>query len=151
MTRPIFAIATLLLSLCLGMAASHAQQKAPREHRLIIQVNDNDAARMNLALNNAANVSQHFAGKGEEVQIEFVAYGPGLHMLRDDTSPVKQRIISFQKSMPNVSFSVCGNTMDNMKKAEGKDIPLISEFRIVPAGVTRIMELQEEGWSYIRP
>ncbi len=147
MTRLLFAIAALVLA---AVPAS-AQQKAPREHRLVIQVNDNDAARMNLALNNAANVAQHYASKGEEVQIEFVAYGPGLHMLRDDTSPVKQRILSFQKGMPSVSFSVCGNTMDNMKKAEGKDIPLISQFRIVPAGVTRIMELQEEGWSYIRP
>jgi intracellular sulfur oxidation DsrE/DsrF family protein len=141
----------LAAALILAVAPAAAQQKTPREHRLIIQVNDNDAARMNLALNNAANVSQHYASKGEEVQIEIVAYGPGLHMLRDDTSPVKQRINSFEKSMPNVSFSVCGNTMDNMKKAEGKDIPLISKFRIVPAGVTRIMELQEEGWSYIRP
>ena len=148
MTRLLLALAAVILA----VLPVSAQQKAPREHRLIIQVSENDAASMNLALNNAANVSQSYAAKGEEVQIEFVAYGPGLHMLREDTSPVKQRIVSFQQSMPNVSFSVCGNTMDNMKKAEGKDIPLISsKFRNVPAGVTRIMELQEEGWSYIRP
>lgn len=152
----LFSIARVAAALACAVfalaASASAQTKAPREHRLIIQVNDNDAARMNLALNNAVNVSQHYAGKGEEVQIEFVAYGPGLHMLREDTSPVKQRIVSFMQSMPNVSFSVCGNTLDNMKKAEGKDIPLISDkFRMAPAGVTRIMELQEEGWSYIRP
>jgi intracellular sulfur oxidation DsrE/DsrF family protein len=148
LTRLLLALSALILA----VLPAPAQQKAPREHRLIIQVNDNEAARMNLALNNAVNVSQFYAAKGEEVQIEFVAYGPGLHMLRNDTSPVKQRIVSFQESMPNVSFSVCGNTLDNMKKAEGKDIPLISsKFRTVPAGVTRIMELQEEGWSYIRP
>jgi intracellular sulfur oxidation DsrE/DsrF family protein len=53
--------------------------------------------------------------------------------------------------MPNVAFTACGNTMDTMKRAEGKDVPLLPKVKIVTAGVTRIMELQEEGWSYIRP
>ena len=47
---------------------------------------------MNLALNNAANVEQYYKDRGEKVEIEVVTFGPGLHMLRDDTSPVKDRI-----------------------------------------------------------
>ena len=47
---------------------------------------------MNLVLNNVTNVMEYYHGKGEQAQIEVVAYGPGLHMLRDDTSPVKDRI-----------------------------------------------------------
>ncbi len=146
-------IRTIALAFTLLFAAlpANAQDKAPREHRLVIHVDDNDAARMNLALNNAANVSQFYAEKGEEVQIEIVAYGPGLHMLREDTSPVKERIVSFSQSMPNVSFAACGNTMDNMKKAEGKDIPITPKAKVVTAGVVRIMELQEQGWSYLKP
>jgi hypothetical protein len=72
-------------------------------------------------------------------------------MLRDDTSPVKARVKSIGESMPNVAFTVCGNTSDAMKKAEGKDIPLVSQAKVVPAGVVRLMELQEKGWSYVRP
>lgn len=106
---------------------------------------------MNLALNNAANVAQDFNAKGEEVEIEIVAYGPGLHMLRDDTSPVKVRVKSFGESMPNVAFTACGNTREAMKKAEGKEIPLVSQAKVMPAGVVRLMELQERGWSYVRP
>src|SRR5262245_39770578 len=63
-------------------------------HRLILQVNTNDPAAMNLALNNAANVDQYYSDRGEPVEIEIIAFGPGLHMLRDDTSPVKDRIKS---------------------------------------------------------
>ena len=44
---------------------------------------------MNLALNNATNVVQYYKDLGEKVTIEVVTFGPGLHMLRDDTSPVK--------------------------------------------------------------
>jgi intracellular sulfur oxidation DsrE/DsrF family protein len=120
-------------------------------HRLAIHVDQNDPAVMNLALNNAANVIQHYSAAGEEVEIEIVAYGPGLHMLREDTSPVKARVKSIGESMPNVAFSACGNTREAMKKAEGKEIPLLKQARIVPSGVVRLMELQEEGWSYLRP
>jgi intracellular sulfur oxidation DsrE/DsrF family protein len=120
-------------------------------HRLAIHVDQNDPAVMNLALNNAANVVQHYSAAGEEVEIEIVAYGPGLHMLREDTSPVKARVKSIGDSMPTVVFSACGNTRDAMKKAADKEIPLVTQARIVPSGVVRLMELQEKGWSYVRP
>ena len=69
-----------------------------KEHHLILQVNSNDPAAMNLALNNAMNVTQYYGETGENVKIEVVTFGPGLHMLRDDTSPVKAPWVSAQTS-----------------------------------------------------
>ena len=106
---------------------------------------------MNLALNNASNVAQYYKERGEAVKIEIVAYGPGLHMLREDTSPVKDRIKSISESTPNISFKACGNTQQNMQRVEAKDIPLVSQAKVVKSGVVQLMELQEQGWSYIRP
>ena len=65
---------------------------------------------MNLALNNAANVDQYYSDLGEPVEIEVITFGPGLHMLRADTSPVKDRIKLLAESRPSVSFKACGNT-----------------------------------------
>ena len=79
-------------------------------HRLILQVNTNDPAAMNLALNNAMNVVQYYKDLGEKVEIEVITFGPGLHMLREDTSPVKARIETMALSTPEVSFKACGNT-----------------------------------------
>ena len=62
---------------------------------------------------------------GEKVKIEVVTFGPGLHMLRDDTSPVKARIEEMMLSTPEVSFKACGNTQERMHKAENKDIPIV--------------------------
>jgi uncharacterized protein len=121
------------------------------KHRLILQVNTNDPAMMNLALNNATNVSQYYKDLGREVTIEIITFGPGLHMLRDDTSPVKARIEALALSRPEISFKACGNTRENMGKAESKEIPLISEARVVKSGVVRVMELQEKGWTYVKP
>jgi uncharacterized protein len=122
-----------------------------KSHRLVLQVNVNDPATMNLALNNATNVAQYYKDRDEKVAIEVITFGPGLHMLRADTSPVKARIEALALSSPEISFNACGNTRENMSKAESKEIPLISEAKVVKSGVVRVMELQEQGWTYIRP
>ncbi|WP_407153956.1 hypothetical protein [Bradyrhizobium sp. STM 3557] len=130
------------------MASSAAKNQ---EHRLILQVNSNDAAAMNLALNNAMNVTRYYRDLGEKVRIEVITFGPGLHMLRDDTSPVKARIETMALSAPEVSFKACGNTQENMHKAEDKDIPIIPQAEVVRSGVVRVMELEEQGWTYVKP
>jgi intracellular sulfur oxidation DsrE/DsrF family protein len=122
-----------------------------KTHRLILQVNTNEPAMMNLALNNATNVEQYYKARGEKVEIEVVTFGPGLHMLRDDTSPVKDRIKAISEKSPSISFMACGNTQENMGKVEDKKIPLIAQATLVKSGVVRVMELQEQGWTYVRP
>jgi hypothetical protein len=120
-------------------------------HKVAIQVNQNDKAVMDLALNNAKNVIDYYKEKGETVAIEIVTYGPGLHMLRADTSPVKDRIAPMSLENPNLKFIACGNTQANQAKAEGKPVTLISEAKLMPSGVVRLMELQKQGYAYIRP
>lgn len=132
-------------------APTAGQSAAKKSHRLILQVNTNEPATMNLALNNAANVEQYYKDLGEKVEIEIVTFGPGLHMLRDDTSPVKDRIKAMAGKSPSITFKACGNTQENMHKAESKDIPLIAQASVVKSGVVRVMELQEQGWTYVRP
>jgi uncharacterized protein len=122
-----------------------------KPHRLILQVNSNEPAMMNLALNNATNVVQYYKDRGENVKIDVVTFGPGLHMLRDDTSPVKARIKAISESTQSISFEACSNTRENMSKTESKEVPLISEAKLVKSGVVRVMELQEEGWTYVKP
>lgn len=140
------AIALMSLS-SVGLAADASA------HRIAIQVDQNDPAVMNLALNNATNVIEYYRGKGESVDVELVTYGPGLNMLRDDTSPVKDRIRHIKDlAFPGkIRFSACGNTRKGMEKKEGHAIPILPEATEVPSGVVRLMELQEQGWSYVRP
>jgi len=133
----------------LAQATNPEIDKKP--HQLILQVNSNDPAMMNLVLNNATNVAEYYHDLGEAVSIEVVTFGPGLHMLRDDTSPVKPRIEVLAMSHPEISFKACGNTRENMRKAENKDISLIPQATVVKSGVVRVMELQEQGWSYVKP
>ena len=144
-------LSVLAAALASVPAIRQAAAAEAKVHRLAIHVDQKDPAVMNLALNNARNVYEHYNELGEEVAIEIVAYNQGLHMLRDDTSPVKEKITALRAKVKNLTFAACNNTKRAMEKAEGKEVPLIPEATIVPSGVVRLVELQEQGWAYVRP
>jgi hypothetical protein len=141
-----FFLAALML---LPLAFSSAQ--AGQTHRLALQISDDDPGKMNAVLNVAANVSKYYSDKGDEVEIEIVAFNAGLNMLRADKTPVLTRLKSFKQSMPNVAFMACQNTLDTMARNEGKEPPLVDNAQLVPAGVVTLIELQEKGWTIVRP
>jgi intracellular sulfur oxidation DsrE/DsrF family protein len=139
-------VASALVSLpTAGMTAEN------KIHKLALQISDNEPEKMNAVINVAANVSRFYSDKGEEVEIEIVAFNAGLHMLRADTSPVKDRVTNALKALPNVSFKACRNTMDAMERSEGKPVTLLPNMDVVEAGVTRLIELSEQGWTIVRP
>lgn len=136
-------------TLAIGMVSAGFADEV--QHRLALQISDNNPQKMNTVLNVAANVARHYSSLGEEVEIRVVAFNAGLHMLRADTSPVVDRLKSFGQSMPNVTFAACDNTLKAMTKKEGKEPPIVANAEHVPAGVVELMKLQEAGWSIIRP
>lgn len=150
-TRLWAALALLALAAAFAPGPGALADEAAKVHRLALQVSDDDPQKMNTVLNVAANVSRHYSERGEEVEIQVVAFNKGLHMLRADTSPVKSRLASFAEGMPNVSFMACGNTLAAMTKKEGKEPPLVEFAQTVPAGVVQLMELDEAGWTIVRP
>lgn len=137
-------------------AAPVAVKAAPasgekKRHRVAIHVDQNDPAVMNLAINNSMNIYEYYQQRGEPVQIEIVANSQGLNMFRDDTSPVKDKIAELRAKIPGTTFSACGNTKGNMEKSEGKPVPILSQARVVPSGAVRLIELQEQHFSYVKP
>jgi intracellular sulfur oxidation DsrE/DsrF family protein len=130
------ALATLLLSV-------HAQSTGARRQGMVIQVSDNDPAKWNLALNNAKNLQDDVGAAN--VEIEIVAYGPGISMLKLE-SPTGSRIADAAKA--GIKVTACENTMRGQKLSKDDMLAGIS---YVPAGVTEIMKKQHEGWAYLRP
>jgi hypothetical protein len=142
--------AIALMSMALAPSGHAADGKT---HHIAIQIDQNDPQIMNMVLNNATNVIEYYRTKNEDVDLDIVAYGPGLHMLRADTSPVQDRIKRLKDMVfpGKIQFSACNNTKQGMEKAEGHAISVLPEATVVPSGVVHLMELQEQGWSYVRP
>ena len=139
-----FRNAALLLAACLAfLLAPGAHAQKAEKQKVIFQVSDADPGKWALALNNARNVQTEL-GK-ENVQIEIVAYGPGLGMLKAE-SKVEGRLA--QALEDNVGLIACENTMHNTKTTKAD---MYSGIAYVPAGVTHLMKRQREGWAYIRP
>lgn len=146
--RLVAAGSAALTAMALTTTVARADTKT---HRVAFHVDQNDPAVMNLALNNIVNAATLFSQRGEMFQCELVAYGPGLAMLRSDTSPVKERLASIKDSIPNVAFSACMVTLKAMEKHEGHPVVVVPQAQMVPAGIVRLVELQEAGWAYIKP
>lgn len=135
-----------LFLLSAGQIASADEALSPGKKHVVIQVSTNDAQTQTIALNNAVNLQKLFGL--DNIDIEIVAYGPGLGFLTQ-SSKQADRIKSL--AMQDIRFSACGNTMEKIAKKTGKEPKLIEGVQVVTAGVSRIMELQEQGYAYIRP
>src|SRR4030095_15619653 len=135
--------ATMLSLLLIGIAPAQAQQPAPARSKVVLQMSDGDAAKWNLALNNAKNPQSDLGAAN--VDIEIVAYGPGIGMLKAD-SVVGNRVDEALKS--GVKVLACENTMRGQKLTKPD---MLAGIGYVSAGVVEIMEKQQQGWAYIRP
>ncbi len=140
--KAVLALAALVSFAALPPAS--AADGAPRasKHRMVMQVSDADPKRWNLALNNLRNVKKAL---GDNAELELVAYGPGIGMLKMD-SAVGTRVADAVKS--GIKVVACENTMHGKKLTKADMLP---EIGYVPAGVVELMDKQAEGWAYIRP
>lgn len=143
MVASMFVMALAFASFGAEAADAPSQQGSEVREKVVIQVSDSIPGKWNLALNNAKNI-QEAIGK-DKVEVEIVAYGPGIDMLRFE-SEVGSRI---EKAVTDgVKVMACENTMRNMKLTKPD---MLSTIAYVPAGVVEIMRKEREGWSYIRP
>ena len=134
------ACVALAFALISGPAALAAD--TAKKHHVIFHVTDSDPVKWNQALNNAGNL-QRALGK-DNVEIEIVANGPGLDMMKFE-SPVANRMKEAMGS--GVAILACGATMKGANLTE-KD--LFPGVKVVPGGVVQIMLRQEAGWTYIK-
>ena len=133
-------MAAMLAFSAVVSADSHTKNK------IVIQASTDDPRTQKIALNNAVNMQKLYGI--DNIQIEIVAYGPGLGLLTKKSTQAS-RVTSLV--MQDITFSACGNTMKKVAEKSGKMPELLEGVGQVTAGVARIMELQQQGYAYIRP
>jgi uncharacterized protein len=137
-------LVVLLAAALLSLASSPVlAQAGAAKNRVVVQVSDNDPGKWNLTLNNVRNLQKDLGA--QNVDVEVVAYGPGIGMLKAD-SPVANRIDEALGS--GVKVVACENTMAGQKLTRDDMLPKIG---YVQAGVVELMQKQQQGWAYLRP
>jgi uncharacterized protein len=116
------------------------------EHRIVLQLSDNDASKQGLVISVAYNLLKAY--DPDKVAIEVVTFGPGIDLLRPDNSN-RKRVESLVAQ--GVRFDVCLNTVDTMERETGKRPDIIPVAIPVQVGVGQILSLTENGYTLVRP
>ena len=140
-------LALFVLSFATGPAAAQNDDKPFAEAFIVLQVSDRDAEVHAKVINIANNLVKHYGGP-DFVDIEIVAFGPGLSLLFPGNAQ-EERIRSLVAS--NVRFVGCLNTVASIEQATGKRPEIIPEADMVQAGVAHLVERSSQGYVLIRP
>jgi intracellular sulfur oxidation DsrE/DsrF family protein len=116
------------------------------EHRLALQLSDNDPKKEGLIISIANNLLKAY--DPDKIAIEVVTFGPGIDLLRPE-NPNRQRVESLIAQ--GVKFDVCLNTVDSIERETGKRPTIIPLAIPVQVGVAQILSLTENGFTLVRP
>lgn len=140
--RPIlFAVSSLLI-----VSAAPTAHAEGAENKYVLHISEMDPSKQELILNNARNLLDAYPPG--DVDVEIVAYGPGLRLMFAENVNAK-RIDSLAQS--GVRFAACGNTIKGMTKLLGEEPKLNPSAKVVPGGIVRIGELVKQGYIYVKP
>src|SRR6478752_10503308 len=122
------------------------QDKPFAEHKIVLQLSDNDPRKQGLVLSVTNNLMKHY--DPDKVAIEIVAFGPGIELLKPD-NPARKAVESLVAQ--GVRVDICLNTVDTLERDSGKRPEFISAATPVQVGVAPILLLTENGYTLVRP
>ena len=136
----------VMLTSIVFQANADPADKPFAEHKVVLQISDADPTKQTLVLNVASNLIKAYGP--DKVDVEIVAFGPGLRLMFDDNHN-KGRISGLTEN--GVRFAACGNTLKKVSKKLGKTPALNSNASQVPAGVVRIIDLVNQDYILVKP
>ena len=145
-------VAALMLTFIPALVAPARAQQAPlqdkpfAEHKIVLQLSDNDPKRQALVISVAYNLLKFY--DPDKVAIEVVTFGPGIDLLRTDNG---NRKLVESLIAQGVRFDVCLNTVDTLERETGKRPEIIPAATPVQVGVGQILLLTENGYTLVRP
>ena len=116
------------------------------EHRLVLQLSDNDPKKQALVISVAYNLLKFY--DPDKVAIEVVTFGPGIDLLRPENT---SRKLVESLVAQGVRFDICLNTVDTVERETGKRPDFIPVATPVQVGVGQILSLTENGYTLVRP
>jgi intracellular sulfur oxidation DsrE/DsrF family protein len=147
--RSLLGLSSVVVALCmfaLPQALMAQEEKPFAEHKFVLQISDMDPSKQTLVLNVASNILKAYGQ--DQVDVEIVAFGPGLRLLFEGNSNAG-RIDGLVDS--GVRFFACQNTINNMSNIIGEPIKVNSHASSGKGGIVRIKELVDQGYMLAKP
>ena len=122
------------------------QDKPFAEHKVVLQLSDNDPKKQGLVISVANNLMKFY--DPDKVAVEIVAFGPGIELLRPE-NPNRKLVESLVAQGARVD--ICLNTIDTLERDTGKRPEYIAAATPVQVGVAQILLLTENGYTLVKP
>jgi len=151
MTRRALIAALGLAAIALATPPARAQfaplqDKPFAEHKVVLQLSDNDPKKQGLVISVASNLMKHY--DPDKVAVEIVAFGPGIELLKPDNA---NRKLVESLVAQGARVDICLNTVDTIERDTGKRPDYIATATPVQVGVAQILLLTENGYTLVRP
>lgn len=145
--KKILSILLLMMAITTSYQLQAAEEKPFAEKKVVLQISDNDPSKQTLVLNVASNLIKAYGP--DKVDVEIVAFGPGLRLMFDDNHN-KGRISGLVENS-GVRFAACNNTIQKMTAKLGHKPDINTNATVVPGGVARILDLVSDGYTLVKP
>jgi intracellular sulfur oxidation DsrE/DsrF family protein len=123
---------------------------AIRPSKYVVHVDTANPVRLKTALDEAENLLTTTQDTSQPSQVEIIANGPGLDLLRTGISPYAQRIALMQKKYPGLNFMACGQTIRKLKE-QGIVVELLPHTEVTPSALEQIITRRlKQNWAYIK-
>jgi intracellular sulfur oxidation DsrE/DsrF family protein len=139
---------TMLTAAATPIRAQQAplQDKPFAEHKVVLQLSDDDPRKQRLVLSVASNLMKFY--DPDKVAVEIVAFGPGIDLLKPE-NPNRKLVESLVAQGGRVD--ICLNTVDTVERDTGRRPEFITAATPVQVGVAQILLLTENGYTLVRP
>lgn len=117
--------------------------------KVILHVGSSRPAELRAVLDTTEYLLRTSKRSNQRLQLEVVANGSGLDLLRTGVSPYARRIRLLQRTYPNLSFLACHQTVTHLRQ-EGVVVKLLPGIREVPSALAQVVKRLREGWQYIQ-
>jgi uncharacterized protein len=117
--------------------------------RLVLHVGDADRARFENTLEEVRDMLKAAHGRGQRMELEILANGTGVNLLRVKTTPVAGQLAQLQAEFPELSLVACGQGLNRLQ-GQGDDIRLIPGVVTADSALDEIVRRMNQGWAYLR-
>lgn len=117
--------------------------------QVMLHVSHNQERRFNILLEEAENLLATYKSNQQPLQLEILANGKGLDLVKNENAPHVLKLKRLQKEYDNLIVSVCGQTLQRLQKETGKPVSLVPDANIVRSAIHQVGKRQKQGWTYI--
>ena len=117
--------------------------------RVLVHVSSGGHDALSSSLDEVEDLLRDTRASGHRIELEIVANGQGLDLLRANDGTFAPRLAALQRDYPDLHLVACGQTLERLR-AEGRPVQLVPGASVASSALHEVVEKLRAGWIYVR-